>query len=137
MCALAALVWSAGLAGPALADHGRNLDSPGYIGSEEFDRHFENRRERNYKLEIAMPNLPAPGECRLWFPGRAIDAQPAPAACEALAAAAPPGAWLVGRPASRPGEVDVTLFDELRPNTVFSVEVYDAETGNYLRRRAS
>ena len=47
--------------------------------------------------EVPSRYLPAAGECRIWFPGEAPEAQPAPSNCEMLAAV-PSGAWLLEGP---------------------------------------
>jgi hypothetical protein len=49
--------------------------------------------ERRY--EIPPGQMPPPGECRVWFPGRPPGQQPPPGNCSDLQRQVPPGAVLV------------------------------------------
>jgi len=82
-------------------------------------------------LGIPTADLPSPGQCRVWIPGRAAERQSRSGRCSALQARVPAGAWLVHRPAGEPGRVRVTVNDP-RPVYVVSVRLYEAETGRFI-----
>jgi hypothetical protein len=46
-------------------------------------------------VDIPPGHLPPPGECRIWFPGRAPGHQPPPGPCSELRHRVPAGAILV------------------------------------------
>jgi hypothetical protein len=48
-------------------------------------------------LQIAAAEMPAAGDCRIWYPERAPDEQPKPGPCR-LIGEVPPGATLVVGP---------------------------------------
>lgn len=45
---------------------------------------------------IPRGHRPPPGQCRIWFPGRAPGKQPPPGDCRQLRQRVPAGAWLIG-----------------------------------------
>ncbi|KTG17512.1 hypothetical protein AUR63_07590 [Guyparkeria sp. XI15] len=44
---------------------------------------------------LPASELPPAGECRIWYPNRAVDQQPGPGDCDELRRQVPPGAVLV------------------------------------------
>lgn len=83
-------------------------------------------------LGIDPADLPSPGRCRVWIPGRSPESQPRPGHCRAVGRRVPAGAWLVHRPTAEPGLIRVTVNDP-RPVYVASVRLYEAETGRFVR----
>jgi hypothetical protein len=83
-------------------------------------------------LRIGPNQLPAPGECRLWHPGRPLREQPRPGACAQIEPAAPPESWILYRPSQDPRLVHVRIVDSDQAGLVTQVRVYDAARGTYL-----
>jgi len=81
---------------------------------------------------LGIPNgqLPPPGECRVWFPGRPPGQQPPPSRCGGTV---PLGAWLLSRPDDR-SLVRVQEYDAVRAGAIAVVKIYEAATGRFLRR---
>src|SRR3954451_16353581 len=46
-------------------------------------------------LAVAPEQLPPPGECRLWRPGRPVREQARAGSCTGIEPAAPPGSWVL------------------------------------------
>ena len=82
-------------------------------------------------LGIPRGHLPAPGECRVWYPGRPPGQQPPPSRCGEAMANARPGTWVLYRPDRE--EVHTRIIDARRAGIVAQVRVYDADRGRYLR----
>ena len=83
-------------------------------------------------LRIAPAQLPAAGECRLWFPGKALREQPPAGACSQIEPAAPPDSWVLYRPRTDTRLIHVRIVDPDRAGVITQVRVYDAERGTYL-----
>jgi hypothetical protein len=83
-------------------------------------------------LRIAPAQLPAAGECRLWFPGKALREQPPAGACSQIEPAAPPDSWVLYRPRTDTRLIHVRMVDPDRAGVITQVRVYDAERGTYL-----
>jgi hypothetical protein len=83
-------------------------------------------------LRIAPNELPAPGECRLWRPGRPVREQPRAGACAQIEPTAPPESWILYRPSQDPRLVQVRIVDPDQAGLVTEVRVYDAARGTYL-----
>jgi hypothetical protein len=83
-------------------------------------------------LGIPPAQLPAPGECRLWHPGRPLREQPAAGSCAQVEPAAPPESWILYRPREDRRLVHVRVVDPDQVGVVVQVRVYDAERGTYL-----
>lgn len=85
-------------------------------------------------LNVPPGQMPDPGECRLWIPGRAPGLQPRPKSrpCEGLAAAAPAGSWILYRP-SQERTVHVRVVDASRAGVVIRVWVYDIDSNRLVR----
>ena len=84
-------------------------------------------------LGVPPGQYPPVGECRVWMPGTPPGQQPAPCSCFSLLRDVPVGAWVLYRPSSDPSVVQVTTYEEDRPNMVASVDFYDAKSGEYVR----
>lgn len=83
-------------------------------------------------LRIAPGQLPAAGQCRLWYPGRRISDQPRAGSCGEIEGTAPVGSWVLYRPAQDPRLLQVRVIDLDQPGLVTQVRVYDAAQGTYL-----
>lgn len=83
-------------------------------------------------LRIAPNELPAPGECRLWRPGRPVREQPRAGTCAQIEPTAPPESWILYRPSQDPRLVQVRIVDPDQAGLVTEVRVYDAMRGTYL-----
>ena len=87
---------------------------------------------RGPPLGIPPGQLPPPGQCRVWFPGRPPGRQPRPSGCKEAMAQASAGSWVLYRP-SRGKEVHSRVIDSRRAGVVVNVRVYEAANGRYLR----
>lgn len=83
-------------------------------------------------LNIPPAQLPSPGECRLWKPGRPLREQARAGACAQIEPAAPVESWVLYRPPQDPRLVHVRVIDPDQAGLVSQVRVYDAVRGTYL-----
>ena len=83
-------------------------------------------------LRIPPAELPGPGACRLWKPGRPLREQARAGACAQIEPTAPPESWILYRPQQDPRLVHLRIVDPDRAGVVTQVRVYDAERGTYL-----
>jgi hypothetical protein len=83
-------------------------------------------------LRIPSAQLPRPGECRVWKPGRPVREQSAAGSCGQIEPSAPPESWVLYRPQQDPRLVQVRIIDPDQAGLVTDVRVYDAERGTYL-----
>ena len=92
-------------------------------------------RHTEHPAEIGIPpgQLPHPGMCRVWLPGRPPGQQAEQGPCSRLADEVPPGAWLVYHPSGDRKHVEVTEYHPRRPGVVVAIRVYDAMSGQYVR----
>jgi hypothetical protein len=84
-------------------------------------------------LKIPPGHYPAPGQCRVWYPGRPPGHQPAPIPCRFLQGDVPLGAWVLYRPTDEKKVVRVTAYHEVKPELVVWVRYYDSKTGTFIR----
>lgn len=104
------------------------------------DRLVINENDDKSPLRVPPAQLPGPGECRLWKPGRPVREQAAGGACAQIEPAAPPESWILYRPRQDPRLVHVRIIDADQAGLVTQVRVYDAARGTYLgskQRRGS
>ena len=83
-------------------------------------------------LGIPEAELPKPGECRVWYPGRSSAEQPEAGACGESEADAPAGTWVLYRPPDDPRVGHARVIDSARAGVVTRINLYDAEKGSYL-----
>jgi hypothetical protein len=99
------------------------------------DRLTVDENDDKSPLRIARIQLPAAGECRLWFPGKAVREQPPAGACAQVEPTAPPESWVLYRPRTDTRLIHVRVVDPERAGVIAKVRVYDAERGTYLGTR--
>jgi hypothetical protein len=83
-------------------------------------------------LSVPPAQLPAPGECRLWRPGRPLKEQGRAGSCSSIEGTAPPASWVLYRPQQDPRLVHVKVIDPDQAGFVTQIRVYDAARGTYL-----
>jgi hypothetical protein len=98
---------------------------------------FEDRlviEDNDDKSPLGIPptQLPSPGECRLWKPGRPLREQSRAGDCAEIEPAAPVESWVLYRPRQDPRLVHVRVIDPDQAGLVTQVRVYDAARGTYL-----
>jgi hypothetical protein len=98
---------------------------------------FEDRlviSDTDDKSPLAVPpeQLPNPGECRLWRPGRPLREQARAGLCANVEASAPPESWVLYRPGQDPRLVQVRIIDPNQAGLITQIRVYDAARGTYL-----
>lgn len=80
------------------------------------------------RLGIPPGHLPAPGQCRVWFPGKPPGHQPRARSCTNIEHTAPAGSWIVYRPSTNRKVVHVREVDARR-----RLRVYDVQRGTLIR----
>ena len=83
-------------------------------------------------LGVPPGQLPAPGMCRVWVPGRAPGQQAAPRGCARVEHFAPAGSWILYRPTKDRKVIHVRVVDDRRAGVVVARRVYDARKGNLV-----
>ena len=96
------------------------------------DRLTVDENDDKSPLRIPPAQLPAAGECRLWFPGKPIREQPPAGACAQVEPTAPPESWVLYRPQQDRRLIHVRVVDPDRAGVITKVRVYDAALGTYL-----
>ncbi|HEX5386568.1 MAG TPA: hypothetical protein VFW66_07725 [Gemmatimonadales bacterium] len=92
-------------------------------------------RGRTYAASLGVPpgQLPPPGMCRVWVPGRPPGHQPRPRDCAGIDETAPAGSWVLLRPSQNRRIVKVRMVDERRAGIVVRVRIFDVASGGFLR----
>lgn len=83
-------------------------------------------------LGIRTQDLPAPGKCRLWMRGLAVDDQAKAGKCEEIEATAPAGSWVLYRPARQRDIVHVRIMDLQQVGVVSTVLSYETASGRLI-----
>jgi|SRR4051794_4356878 len=83
-------------------------------------------------LKIPPEQLPPPGECRPWRPGRPLREQAPAGSCTEIEPTAPPESWVLYRPGQDPRLVQVRIVDPDHSGVITQIRVYDAARGTYL-----
>lgn len=96
--------------------------------------YFQARGYEN--LGILRGELPRRGHCRVWHPDKPAMEQPSQGKCSVVSRHVPPGAWLMARPTSDPGHVNVHVFDDQLPGVVKAIGVFSVETLQFVRYMA-
>ncbi len=81
-------------------------------------------------LGISPAEYPPLGSCRVWVSGKPVGP---PCSCFSLMLNVPAGATVLYRPSSDESVLQVTKYDAAQPNTILSMDLYDAKSGKYLR----
>lgn len=94
--------------------------------------------ERSTAATLGIPpgHLPAPGECRVWEPGRPPGQQRRlpRGSCRAVERAIRPGQWLVYRPTTDKKVVEVRTYGATAGRSVVRlVRIFDVATGVLVR----
>lgn len=84
-------------------------------------------------LSVPPGQLPRPGLCRIWFPGRPPGRQPKARPCAEVEAVAPAGSWVLYRPSQDRRVVHVRYVDDRRAGVVVWIRVFDAASGAFVR----
>jgi hypothetical protein len=100
------------------------------------DRLVIDENDDKSPLRIPSAQLPPPGECRLWKPGRPLREQASVGRCADIEPTAPPESWILYRPRQDPRLVHVRVIDPDQAGLVSQIRVYDAERGTYLGSKA-
>lgn len=83
-------------------------------------------------LGIPPAQLPSPGNCRVWYPGRPAAKQSPAQSCAQADSAATEESWILYRPREDPRVIHVRSIDPDSVDLVLRMRVYDAERGTYL-----
>jgi hypothetical protein len=84
-------------------------------------------------LGVPPGQLPLPGYCRLWFPGRPPGHQPKAGPCADVEVGAPAGSWVLYRPSQDKKVIHVRYVHERRAGVVVWIRVFDVKSGAFVR----
>ena len=90
-------------------------------------------KEKKHRGPLGIPpgHLPPPGQCRIWYPGTPPGHQPKAGDCTKLEQQVKAGAWLVRRTPGNKKQVQVMVYDEVKPSVVISIRYYAASNGEF------
>ena len=91
------------------------------------------KKGKGHHASLGIPpgHLPAPGQCRVWFPGRPPGRQPKAGHCVVVERGVRPGCWFIRRSLSDPDYIKVMVYSHDRPFSVLVVRYYLAESGKF------
>jgi hypothetical protein len=121
-----------GLALPAFGCGGKTNPPPDPTPVVFEDRLVISDTDDKSPLRVPPDQLPRPGECRVWHPGRPLREQPRAGSCAEVEASAPPASWVLYRPGQDPRLVQVRIIDPDQAGVITQIRVYDAARGTYL-----
>jgi hypothetical protein len=124
---IAGLVWALGACAPSATP-----PAPEPEVREIEEQQARKDSDRVGPLGIPEAELPNPGECRVWYPGRAAAEQAAAGACGDAESDAPAGSWVLYRPPDDQRVVHARVIDPARAGVVTRINLYDVEKGTYL-----
>jgi len=101
-----------------------------YGGGIHYD-HTYSRRVNYGRLPIPRRFVPAPGQCRVWFPGVSPRHQPPSSSCRAAERRVPRGGWLLVRPYRHSEVVELVASDYLR-HGARTRYAYDVRSGRRI-----
>ena len=126
------------LAGCSGTYSGRYESDPNPDPTEDTPRNEESKPEVAHRGDLHIPpgHFPPPGQCRVWVPGTPPGKQARSGDCATLAQQVPTGAWLLTRPADGSKHVEVSIYDEKKPGVVIEVQIYTADSGEFVAMKS-
>jgi hypothetical protein len=85
------------------------------------------------RLGVPPGQLPPPGLCRVWFPGRPPGRQSKAAPCADVEVGAPAGSWVLYRPSQDKKVVHVRYVHDRRAGVIVWIRVFDVKSGAFVR----
>jgi hypothetical protein len=83
-------------------------------------------------LGVPPGQLPPPGQCRVWVPGKPPGHQAKARTCDGIERSAAAGTWILYRPGKDKKVVHVKEIDSRRSGVIVRLRIYDAQTGSLI-----